>query len=167
MECKHLARKFTYINMRHRYNMQSLSARIGLYAGQHPILDLLNVKGAMSQRDIAEQLHMSAPNVTAAVKRMLKAGLIKKTSDENDLRVNNIDITDVGRKLSADFKKEMKTYDELLFKDFSDDEKEQLNGYLNRVIKNMDGDPDDAIAFFRLMEEIKKEDKQKEERQKQ
>lgn len=159
MEKKLIVRKLGYLHMLHRLSMQSVSARTGLYYGQQPILEnLIKNGGCLNQKQIAENIHVSPPGVTAAIKRMQKAGLVVKTGSQTDMRVSLIEVTEKGRQLQQSFKSELRDYDEKMFIGFSEEDCAAFTEYLNRVIRNLNGDPDDEEAFFRLCTDLKEKE---------
>ena len=55
----------------------------------------------ITQRDLADLLHISRPTVTTMVQKLEKAGLVERHSDEDDQRLTRIRLTDAGRALDA------------------------------------------------------------------
>ena len=53
----------------------------------------------ITQRDLAELLHLSRPTVSTMLQRMEKAGLVERHSDADDQRLTRIRLTDGGRQL--------------------------------------------------------------------
>ena len=57
---------------------------LGIYPGQIPVLGLLAHKDGLSQREIAEKLHIKPPTVNVTVQRLEKAGFLYREADEKD-----------------------------------------------------------------------------------
>lgn len=57
-------------------------------------------------RRLAEQLTMSSPNVSAALRELTSAGLIARTKDPDDARKVRIVLTDHGREMVARSRRE-------------------------------------------------------------
>ena len=55
----------------------------------------------ITQRDLADLLHLSRPTVTTMLQRLERAGLVQRHSDEDDQRLTRIRLTHAGRKLDA------------------------------------------------------------------
>ena len=63
---------------------------LGIYPGQIPVLGLLAHKDGLSQREIAEKLHIKPPTVNVTVQRLEKAGFLYREADEKDQRISRI-----------------------------------------------------------------------------
>lgn len=63
------------------------------------VLYMLVSRGAMPMSRLADQLHVSLPNVTGIVERMVEKGLVERTRPEDDRRVVQVRITDAGRQV--------------------------------------------------------------------
>lgn len=59
-----------------------------LKAGQAGILAILQMVGPMSQRELADHIHITPPSVNVAVQKLEKLGYIRKEQDEKDQRMN-------------------------------------------------------------------------------
>ncbi len=134
----------------HRYHIFSIIPDVKTYPGQPPMLDYLCEHENCTQAELADFLRVSPASVAVSVKRMQKAGLIDRHTDENDLRCNRIFITELGRERRVLLHNEFKKIDERLFAGFSDAEVEALNGYLDRLIDNLSGDvsPEEVLDFI-------------------
>ena len=79
-------------------------------AGGHPgtagVLRVLAAHEGMSQRDLAECLHVSRPSVTTMLQKMEQQGLIERWDDEADQRLTRLKLTPAGR-AHADAAKEL------------------------------------------------------------
>ena len=82
--------------------MRTLSDR-GTHPGQAMCLRLLTVNDGVSQRDLADMLHVARPTVTRMLQTMEKAGLVERRPDEADQRLTRVYLTGAGR----DAEKEM------------------------------------------------------------
>ena len=61
---------------------------LGIYPGQIPVLGLLSYQDGLSQREIAERLHIKPPTVNVTVQRLEKAGFLYREADEKDQRLS-------------------------------------------------------------------------------
>lgn len=106
------------------------------------ILAALNRLGdcgqADTQKEIAEVLQISPASVTMSIKLMNKSGLLTKTVDENDQRANLIMITDKGRDVVEKYEKLLDATCSELYKGFSDEEKEILLNFSQRIQQNLE-----------------------------
>lgn len=69
----------------------------GTPPGQAMLLRLLAMHDGATQRELADMLHLSAPTVTAMLKRMERGGSIARTPDPHDQRVTRVSLTPAGR----------------------------------------------------------------------
>ena len=69
----------------------------GTHPGQAMCLRLLTVNDGVSQRDLADMLHVARPTVTKMLQGMEKAGLVERRSDAADQRLTRVYLTAAGR----------------------------------------------------------------------
>jgi DNA-binding MarR family transcriptional regulator len=116
--------------------------RRGIDNPGHPlILFLLRNEAenkAVSQKEIAKSLGLRPPTVAIAIKRMEKAGLIRKTPDKSDLRFNRITLTEKGRQTVDGSKAVFDYIDDIMFNGLTDTEYRQLRETFNRIISNLE-----------------------------
>jgi DNA-binding MarR family transcriptional regulator len=131
------------INRQMKVQMQQHFKEMGLAKIGHPyILKELNRpenNGQMdTQKDFAAKLNISTSAIAQSIKLMEHEGLIRKISDESDLRVNQIMITDKGRKFVTKLDEGFQQVNKKLFAGFSEEEKSQLHHYFLRIIENLE-----------------------------
>ncbi len=69
----------------------------GLHHGQAMCLRLLSANDGITQRDLADALHVARPTVTKMLNSMEKAGLVRRRPDAADARLTCVELTDAGR----------------------------------------------------------------------
>jgi len=75
-------------------------ARADISATQHRILAMLNHhKEAMSQKEIAKIMGVTTSTMATTLKKMEADGLVERSMDEQDNRINNIRSTAKGKKV--------------------------------------------------------------------
>src|SRR6478609_5366843 len=72
---------------------------------QKRILYFLELKGACNMSRIAKLVGCTVPAATGVVDKLVRAGLVRRESDDNDRRVIRIAITPQGRKALAQLKR--------------------------------------------------------------
>jgi DNA-binding MarR family transcriptional regulator len=72
---------------------------------QKRILYFLELKGACNMSRIAKLVGCTVPAATGVVDKLVRAGLVRRESDDNDRRVIRIAITPQGRKTLAQLKR--------------------------------------------------------------
>jgi len=143
------------LNLIHRMNIQTEAYKNGLYLGQLPILEYVRKNNKCTQREVANFLKISPPSVATSVKRMQKAGLIEKATDEADQRYSRLSITEKGMEISEKCRAQYDCIDAQLFAGFDEKECETLYKFFGRMIKNISKDAED-ISFMSLVEEAQK-----------
>ncbi|MEA4964625.1 MAG: MarR family transcriptional regulator [Oscillospiraceae bacterium] len=93
---------------------------------------------AVSQKEIADRLGISAPTVAVSIKRMEKSGLVHKVADESDLRRNLITLTEKGREFIQDAQAVFDSIDEGALRGLSEQEREQLRTLFLRIVSNLE-----------------------------
>ena len=109
----------------------------GLYFGQLPALEYIEQNEGCTQRALADRLGISPPCVATSVKRMQRAGLIKKVGDEQDLRVTRLYTTELGRAHAARCRTEFDRLDAQMLSGFSEEELSTVQALLLRMIENI------------------------------
>lgn len=115
-----------------------LLEKVGLYPGQPRVLHALWVTDGLSQKQIGKELNIKPSTVTVMINRMEKAGLVKRVQDKNDLRVSKIHLEQKGIDLKDEIKEIGRIVSEETFKGFSEQEKEIMATFLNRISKNLE-----------------------------
>jgi DNA-binding MarR family transcriptional regulator len=137
MDNRSLVHEIITLNVTHRYRVGKAASSLGLYFGQPAILEFILQNNNCTQKELAEHLHISPPSVATTLKRMEKAGFIKRIEDESDTRKKRLAVTEKGENALHDFRKLCDETDSQLFINFTEDDKEQLMSYLKRLNGNI------------------------------
>jgi DNA-binding MarR family transcriptional regulator len=73
-----------------------MTSEKGIYPGQAMCLWFISQEPGISQRNLAEKLHVAPPTVTHMLQKLEKAGFIVRRDDEHDQRLSRIYLTDTG-----------------------------------------------------------------------
>jgi DNA-binding MarR family transcriptional regulator len=80
---------------------RQLFMRLAGGAGGHPgrtvVLGMLAGHEGISQKDLAEKMHLARPTVTIMLQKMESEGLIERWDDPDDQRLTRIRLTGLGR----------------------------------------------------------------------
>jgi len=79
----------------------------GAHPGQTFCLRELAREDGIAQRDLAERLNVARPTVTVMLQKMERAGLIERRSDEQDQRFVRIYLTEQGRALNDEMRRQL------------------------------------------------------------
>lgn len=109
----------------------------GVYPGQPPLLFALHKKDGQSQIELSKELGIKPATITMMVKRMVKAGLIKRKNDKEDQRITRIYLTKEGRIIRKRAVKIMREIENSCFGGLSDRENKLLKKLLVKVKANL------------------------------
>ena len=90
------------VNRAARIMAHELAERIrpsGVAIGQWAILLILWARDGTTQAELARKVAIEAPTVVRTIDRMVRDGLVKRTTDPADARLSRIYLTDRGRAL--------------------------------------------------------------------
>jgi len=121
----------------HSNKINQMLEEVGLHRGQPMMLLLLSRKDGVPQSALVRGLVVTPATVSTMVKRLEKTGFVVRKRDAEDERVTNIYLTDAGRAVSIQLNKLQKEIEEIVFEGFTDEEKETMHSYLNRVLENL------------------------------
>jgi len=123
---------------RYRFWIHAQLAAIGLHRGQQFVLRSLWVQEGLTHSELAEQLHIQPATISNALKRMEKAGFVERRPDAKDQRVSRVYLTDAGRNIREAVEEAWNALEEQAFAGFSPAERDQLRGFILRVLENLD-----------------------------
>ena len=89
-------RQIIHLSRQHFQLCTSYLEETGVGGGQVPVLMELERSGELSQRELAEKTRVTPATMSGTLKRMERAGLIVRTTDENDARVSRVRLTEAG-----------------------------------------------------------------------
>ena len=121
----------------HRAVMQSYLDETGVYQAQHRLLMIISRWPNLSQKKLAETMEVSTATIAVSLKKLEKAGLITKTMDETDNRLNRIVITDRGNQVVKHSKQIFQSTEKRVFEGFTEEEKSTLTDFMERLHTNL------------------------------
>lgn len=93
---------------------------------QATALEILVTEGEQKASDLADLLSITTGGVTGITDKLVKKGLIERTKDEDDRRVVNLVITNLGRKTYEIIQQERIEMMEKLFGGLTETEMQEL-----------------------------------------
>ena len=142
-ECKHEKSRSlqgAFMRLLHRY-MEVNFGRLkdlGVHPGQLPFINAISHKEGISQRELAEHLHVKPPTVAVTMKRLEKAEVIYRTPDPNDMRVSRIYLTEKGNQVAEQIEIVVRANEKALTAGFSEEEVELAKSFFDRMMQNLD-----------------------------
>lgn len=122
----------------HTNKVNKVLDEVGLHIGQPMMLRSLYKKDGVPQSILAKELVITPATASAMVKRLEKGGYVVRKRDAKDERVSNVYLTDKGRNLSSELRDVKDKMDELVFDGFSEEERESMRNYLERIMDNLE-----------------------------
>ncbi len=108
----------------------------GIGTGEVAILMELKRTKRMTQKEIADRLHVDKTTISREVRKLMKNGYIVAIRDERDKRKKIISLSPEGKKIIPVIKKVLEEWKEILLHDFSPSERDAIFRALNRMEKN-------------------------------
>ena len=113
------------------------SLGLTLGQGQPRILARLLQGDGLTQRELADMIHVSAATMANSLKRLERNGYIQRQSDEKDSRCNRIVITQKGLEAVERCQDAFDYVDTRLYAGFTPEEVERLKNAFRRMLQNM------------------------------
>ena len=132
-----IARLQRRIDRHLRRYMEKQVAQTGVYQGQHMILMMVGCNPGISQAQLAKARDISPAAATNALQKLEKEGYVTRQTDEQDSRVNQLQVTPKGKKVIEDSKLIFQEVDDAMYEGFSQEELEQLKSYYERILTNL------------------------------
>lgn len=105
---------------------------------QCAILFQLIAKGPQKFSVLAENLSITPGAVTSLSDKLILAGYAKRNRAEEDRRVIYLEITDAGREMVANLKKDIKEIISSFFEGVSDEDLTHLTRIYKQILKNIE-----------------------------
>lgn len=135
-----------FLKITHEYFVKNFRQfmDIGIHPGQIPVLRILNAEKGLSQKEIARELHIKPPTVTMTIKRLEKAGYVRRAQDQRDQRIVRIFLTEEGQKANARIEEVMDNNERILAKGFSQTELCLFYRFFQQMLENIESIPADT-----------------------
>lgn len=118
--------------------------RAGFPQGYRRIMFHLSHNDMLTQNELTKLTHMKAPSISVQLQKMEQEKLITRTPDEKDLRKSYISLTEKGRECEKFFISKCKETEEVMFKDFTEDELKTLKDALKKITNNLLSDMEES-----------------------
>lgn len=129
----------TFLEVMRLYHqlLQTFLLDVGVYPGQPQLLYVLNEEGGLSQKELAERLHVTPATLTVMLNRMEKSELVRRQQDQQDQRVYRVYITEKGKDIFTIAGEIMTKVHQQMLVGVEEHEKEQLQELLARISDNL------------------------------
>ncbi len=124
-----------YRRIKTSMNMEK-SLKYGKSDGYYQILGMLITSGPLPISKIGKQLHISKPNMTPLIDKLVKDEMVLRIRSEDDRRVINIEITEKGKNFLIEARKVVEENIKENLSKLNEKELETLNESLKNI-KNL------------------------------
>lgn len=90
-----------------------------------------------TQQELTAAAEMKAPTISVAIKRMEAEGLVRRQTDERDLRCVRVSLTEAGRAYDREVRRALDTMDERMMQGVTPEEEVMLREVLLRMRENL------------------------------
>ena len=125
-------------------------ATVNLSPPQVGILGILRRSGGLSQQDLAGTLRMHPSGLVAVIDELEELGLVQRKDSPDDRRTYALHLTDKGIATLSDVGRIAHEHNKSLCRALSDEEREQLRGFLQRIADEQGLAPGVHPGFSRL-----------------
>jgi MarR family transcriptional regulator, organic hydroperoxide resistance regulator len=121
----------------HRQLMLRKLVGKGRHPGQAICLGLVALHDGISQRDLADTMHLSRPRVTAILQELEREGAVVRRSDAADQRLTRVYLTDEGRRLDHEWRLLSAAYVNQTFGALSEADRGELERLLGELARHV------------------------------
>lgn len=132
-----MLRHVEYIGRIHHMAFRTILQGNGLPPAQVGAMKFILRTPGMSQRELADALHIQRATATVMLQKMEKAGYIDRRPDTEDQRVSRIYPTQMAMVQDAENNKAVESYFEACFRDFQPEDFEALDRCLKKLDANI------------------------------
>ena len=105
--------------------------------GPFKILIYLGKNEGASQQDIVEYFQLDKGTISFLIKKLEENGYINKKKSEKDKRIHQLYLTEKAHERLKDFREVSQSWSQKVLNNFSEEERETVFGYLERMIQNI------------------------------
>ena len=105
--------------------------------GARLVLSVLAIEDGINQRELVARTHLRAPSVSVIIKKMVAEGMVELRTDENDMRITRVYLTDHGRDVDFESINKIKSMDARGLEGIGEEEQAALMVLLYRIRDNL------------------------------
>ena len=132
-----LMRRIEYTGRIHHMAFRSILQEDGLPPAQASALRFIIRFPGMSQRELADRLHIQRATVTVMLQKMERAGYVDRRPDPMDQRISRIYPTEMAVQQDEEGKRSIDGYFTDVFQGFSPEEQQMMDDMLSRLGVNI------------------------------
>ncbi|WP_367924019.1 MarR family winged helix-turn-helix transcriptional regulator [uncultured Ruthenibacterium sp.] len=110
---------------------------LGLGSGQPKLLGYLAQNGPSRQRQIADYFEIDPAAVCRMLDALCKSGFVTRRVDQGNRRADIVELTEKGYQAHLQWKEYCSQVEQIMLRDFSDEERTRFLDYLARAYRNL------------------------------
>jgi len=120
----------------HMDKIRSSLESCGVQRTYGPILKELSMSEGMTQKELAENMRITAPSMSVNLQKMESAELLTRRSDDTDMRQIRLYLTEKGKSVAEKADKEIALLDKKLVAALSDGEEREFKRLLIMILQS-------------------------------
>lgn len=132
----------------YRSRMGEKLVTLGLFAGQEQVLQELLATGLTTMGALADRLRVRPPTASKTVSRLAAQGLVLRKTQENDARIVNVELTELGVTKALSLELLMQELEVDLLCDFTATQINALRELLQKISTNLQAKYPDTLGFI-------------------
>jgi DNA-binding MarR family transcriptional regulator len=125
------------VSHHHRHVVHTRIESLGLYRGQHRLIDKLHYEDGLTHGELAKALNISNATISKMVQRMEQTGFVDRRPDKSDQRISRVYLTEKGRDIHEQMNNMFIQLQEDEIEGFTEEEVAQFVSYLDRLNQNL------------------------------
>ncbi len=145
-----------------RIKSRALMADSGLHPGQPRLLEYIMEHPGCTQKEAADELDVTPASAAASLKRLEKAGFVRRTQDDQDARRNRLYITGDGQGRMEEIRSRFRQLDEEMFGGMTEDEVEAFKKACEKMFDNLADEGCRHLTVWKLARRARGEEEEAE-----
>jgi len=119
-----------------RDEMRRANEEAGIPSGYRNLLFHLAHEDGRTQLELSQLTHLKPPTVSITLQKMEQSGYVKRKTDENDMRITRVYLTEKGSAVNELNHKKVEELDKIIMKNITEEEKQTLLALLTKMRNN-------------------------------
>lgn len=137
MEFHEIAGAMRRLELLRKIKVRTAMTAAGLHAGQPMLLEFIERHPGCTQRECAEELDVTAASAAVSLKRLEKAGLVRRSADPADARCNRLYVTAEGERRMQLSRSALDRMDDQMFSGISTEELGRFKALCEKMFDNL------------------------------
>lgn len=144
-----------------RIQVRAVMGDSGLHPGQPRLLQFIWDHPGCTQKEAADELDVTPASAAASLKRLEKAGFVRRCPDEKDTRRNQLFITDMGVAQMEENRRQFAQLDERMFRGMDETEVEAFRRACEKMFDNLADESCRHLTIWKLAQKAHQEEEGK------